>query len=249
MNRADPRTYITVHDGMPDHPKIMPLSDGAFRLLVTGWCWCSRYLTDGVMPMEVWSRFGNRRHRDELVRVAHVHIAEDGKSVEFHDYLDHQRSRQQVEDLRRKRSEAGRKGGKAGSKTEASASPSAQANEKQNGTIVREQRTDTEVLPSEALSEQPEPRKRGTRLPDDWRPSQDMIARAREDFPSVDLRLETEAFCDWFHAKSGKDATKVDWNVAWRGWIRRTYQRNQERNTQRPARPYYGKDGERKAMF
>lgn len=29
----DDRTYITVHDGMPDHPKIEGLSDAAFRWL------------------------------------------------------------------------------------------------------------------------------------------------------------------------------------------------------------------------
>lgn len=29
----DERTYITVHDGMPDHPKVEGLSDSAFRAL------------------------------------------------------------------------------------------------------------------------------------------------------------------------------------------------------------------------
>jgi general stress protein YciG len=158
MSRPDTRTYITVHDGMPDHPKVMPLSDTAFRLLVTGWCWCSRYLTDGVMPMEVWSRFGNKRGRDELVRTAHVHLTDDGQSVSFHDYLDHQRSRAQVEDLRKKRAEAGRKGGKAGSKVEASASPSDPDVAKQNESIVRDIDIDIEEkLSSEADATDPEP--------------------------------------------------------------------------------------------
>jgi hypothetical protein len=34
MSRDD-RTYITVHDGMPDHPKVEGLSDAAFRYLFT----------------------------------------------------------------------------------------------------------------------------------------------------------------------------------------------------------------------
>ena len=153
----------------PITPKVMPLTDAGFRLLVTGWCWCSRYLTDGVMPMEVWSRFGNKRGRDELVRTAHVHLASDGQSVSFHDYLDHQRSRAQVEDLRKKRAEAGRKGGKAGSKTEASALPSDTDVAKQNESIVREQRTETEVLPTEAPEKTSPPAKPArvtTRFPD-----------------------------------------------------------------------------------
>lgn len=157
MSRADSRTYITVHDGMPDHPKVMPLSDAGFRLLVTGWCWCSRYLTDGVMPMEVWSRFGNKRARDELVRTAHVHLTPDGTSVSFHDYLDHQRSREQVMDLRRKRAEAGRKGGKAGSKTQAIASASDTGLAEQNESIDREQRTETEEEPYSSEADAPDP--------------------------------------------------------------------------------------------
>lgn len=154
--RSDQRTFITVHDGMPDHPKIASLSDGAFRLLVTGWCWCSRYLTDGVMPMEAWSRFGSRRHRDELIGAACVHVSDDHKSVSFHNYLEHQRSRQEVEDLRRKRSESGSKGGKARSKSLASAKASATPNAQSDATPLAQQTASrvqsTDVVPSELPS-------------------------------------------------------------------------------------------------
>lgn len=146
MTRPDPRTYITVHDGMPDHPKIAGLSDAAFRALVTGWCWCSRYLTDGVMPLEVWSRIGNKRCRDELVRNLNVLPSADGTSVEFHDYLQHQRSRQQVIDLREKRAEAGRKGGKAGSKPATSAKQMLPDLLSKTEAENREQRVTTEVV-------------------------------------------------------------------------------------------------------
>lgn len=123
----DPRTYITVHDGMPDHPQIKALSDAGFRLLVSGWCWCSTYLTDGRMELDVWENFGKKSARDELVRRGRVHLVPGANFVEFHDYLQHQRSRAEVEDLRRKRVRAGSIGGRSRASAQASAQASATA--------------------------------------------------------------------------------------------------------------------------
>lgn len=64
------------------------------------------------------------------------------------------------------------------------------------------------------------PRRQGTRLPDDWRPSPELIAAVREERPDVDLRTETAKFRDHWHAKAGKDATKLDWDATYRNWIR-----------------------------
>ncbi len=107
----DPRTYITVHDGMPEHPKIEPLSDAAFRLLVTTWCWCSRQQTDGHVPAAVWARRGTTRTRGELMAVGLVEAVPNGVTV--HDYTEHQRTADEIAELRAKRAEAGKRGGLA----------------------------------------------------------------------------------------------------------------------------------------
>lgn len=111
---ADDRTYIKLHDGMLDHPKIDPLSDAAFRLLIGSWCWCSRHLTDGVMPAATWNRRGSARVRAELVAAGLVRLR--GDTVEFHDYLQHQRSAAQVAAMKEQRRNAGRAGGLANGK-------------------------------------------------------------------------------------------------------------------------------------
>lgn len=107
----DQRTYITVHDGMPDHPKVESLSDPAFRLLVTLWCWCSRNLTDGEIIFVSWSKRGTAKTRQELLDAGLVKITETG--VACHDYKQHQRTSDEVRDLREKRADAGRRGGNA----------------------------------------------------------------------------------------------------------------------------------------
>jgi hypothetical protein len=47
----------------------------------------------------------------------------------------------------------------------------------------------------------------------------------RTEHPIVDLKAEHAKFVDYWHAKSGKDATKNDWNATWRNWIRRAAER------------------------
>jgi hypothetical protein len=93
----DSRTYIRVHDGMPDHPKIDGLSDRAFRLLIETWCWCSRHLTDGVVPKRYWQRRSTPAARRELVSAGLV--IDKGDELFMHDYLQHQRSKAQVEEV------------------------------------------------------------------------------------------------------------------------------------------------------
>lgn len=129
----DDRTYIRVHDGMDDHPKIEGLSDAAFRALHRCWFYCSRQLTDGRLTTAAWfNRAKTPKVRKELVTAHLVHEpgyrcphpscppAEPGH-VQMHDYLEHQRSAAEVAELKRKRSEAGRRGGQAKANAVASA--------------------------------------------------------------------------------------------------------------------------------
>lgn len=80
-----------------------------------------------------------------------------------------------------------------------------------------------------AATEQPPPpdgaRRRATRIPEDFSVDASMVDWAREHAPHVDGRIETEQFRDYWQAKSGKDATKLDWPATWRTWMRREEQK------------------------
>ena len=65
------------------------------------------------------------------------------------------------------------------------------------------------------LSEQ----KKATRLPNDFIATEELLAWAKVKRPTIDPSLETEKFINYWTAKSGKDATKLDWNATWRNWI------------------------------
>jgi hypothetical protein len=135
---ADARTFIKVHDGLDEHPKVEELSDRAFRHLITLWCYCSRNLTDGKVAERTWKRITTPATTRELLANRLAKQVEGG--YEMHDYLEHQRSRAEVEGLSEKRRAAGKKGGMARAQAQASAQASATANSKQNGSRAEQSR-------------------------------------------------------------------------------------------------------------
>ncbi|PDT47312.1 hypothetical protein CO661_14110 [Sinorhizobium fredii] len=59
------------------------------------------------------------------------------------------------------------------------------------------------------------------RLPDDWvLPASWGKWALDEGYSEATIRLEADKFGDFWHAKGGKDARKLDWEKTWRNWIR-----------------------------
>ena len=94
--------WIKIDDSFPDHPKIVELSDKAFRVHISGLCYCGKYLTDGKVPMRIAARFAD----DDVSILAELTTVglwkEDLPNNGFviHDYLTHQTSKEQVEHKR-----------------------------------------------------------------------------------------------------------------------------------------------------
>jgi len=68
-------------------------------------------------------------------------------------------------------------------------------------------------------------KREGERLPEDFEPTQKSWDIMAEHFPQVDLKLETHSFKDYWFSATGTNATKKDWDAAWRNWIRNSYKR------------------------
>jgi hypothetical protein len=65
--------------------------------------------------------------------------------------------------------------------------------------------------------------KRGSRLPDDWKLPKAWGQWALAEFggwTAETVRLEAAKFADYWHAKAGNDAAKLDWSATWRNWCR-----------------------------
>lgn len=64
--------------------------------------------------------------------------------------------------------------------------------------------------------------RKGTRLPADWEPSAKNEQDALElGLPLLAQAIEARKFRDYWLGKSGRDATKVDWDATWRLWVTR----------------------------
>jgi hypothetical protein len=63
--------------------------------------------------------------------------------------------------------------------------------------------------------------KRASRLPDDWvLPASWGNWALSEGYSEATIRLEASKFSDFWQAKGGKDAKKLDWEKTWRNWMR-----------------------------
>lgn len=68
-----------------------------------------------------------------------------------------------------------------------------------------------------------QPSARGTRLPVDWKLTDELKAIAKQirpEWPDNHIQRIADGFRDYWLAKTGKDASKADWVATWRNWCR-----------------------------
>lgn len=105
--------FVRVDVLLPEHPKIDLLSRSARWTLIEMWCYCGRNHNDGIITAVRWKTFGTAAERRQITDAGFADPIGLGGYV-MHDYTEHNRSREQIDDLSAKRAEAGRKGGSAG---------------------------------------------------------------------------------------------------------------------------------------
>lgn len=79
--------------------------------------------------------------------------------------------------------------------------------------------------------------KRGTRVPDDFQPTDEMKAWfAGEGFQHlIHGRTEHEKFMDYWRSAPGAKGVKLDWPATWRNWMRTAAERSQGTGYSRPV--------------
>jgi hypothetical protein len=65
------------------------------------------------------------------------------------------------------------------------------------------------------------PRSGGSRLPEDWQPSEDDLDFARKILGWQSARIEVDRFRDYWCARPGPRAFSCDWSRTWRNWVRK----------------------------
>lgn len=103
--------WFKVDDSFFSNPKTAMLSDGATALWLRSGSWSAQQLTDGFIPSRMVSMFrGSDDSVRELCDVGLWERDDERDGYRFHDWSDYQPDGEEVDALRRKRSEAGKRG-------------------------------------------------------------------------------------------------------------------------------------------
>jgi hypothetical protein len=218
----DDRLYARFDIAMDEHPKIMLLSDAAFRALIEATFYCRRQLTDGFLDERVAMRKWGREVLDELAsnhsERPSLTVVQGGWCIR--DYAEHQTTRADIE---RKRA-AGRAGGLAKAKQTSSRNvagarkPHTEPVYQNATTPLAITKTETETTTTDVVVKSAA--ERGTRLPDAWMPSTDLLEWARSARTDVDVDAQVEAFRDYWMSQPGQRARKSNWDLTFKNWIR-----------------------------
>lgn len=103
--------WFKVDDSFFSNPKTAMLSDGATALWLRSGSWSAQQLTDGFIPARMVPMFrGSDDSVRELCEVGLWERDDERDGYRFHDWSDYQPDVEEVDALRRKRSEAGKRG-------------------------------------------------------------------------------------------------------------------------------------------
>lgn len=265
-------SWFRVDDTMPGNAKAFQCPLEAIGLWTLAGAWSAQQLTAGFIPDAVLPMLrGNEALASTLLQ-AKLWERSDG-GYQFHDWEQYQPTVDEVKEQRSKRAEAGRKGGIASgvarrnasrSKREANASSKREAKnerastpshpipspiEEPNGSsLVRltQGASGTATAPADAGADT-KPKSRGTRLPDGWFPDRTEVAKKLEAAHDSDwLQRELERFSDYWQAKTGQQATKLDWTKTWCNWLRNAEDR-QPHTRQQETDDWYARSQQRAA--
>jgi len=226
MAKDDKRLFAPFPIEMDEHPKIIGLSDAAFRAIFEATFYSRRMLSDGFLDERVVLRRWGQAVADELSsndpnRPSWIRV-EGGWRI--HDFEKHHPLRAEIEAkqvaLSEKRSQAGRKG----------AAKRWQTDGKGVASDSSETETETETSPSNEGENAP---RRAHSISPNFSINANMRAWAAENTPLVDIDAKLPEFIDYWR---GVGKPLKDWEAAWRNGMRKQ-QGFAERDLDRGAKP------------
>jgi len=95
--------WVRLDDNFADHPKVLRLSDSAFRLYIESLCYANRQLTDGFIPNAVYAKLSKEDDAEFLIEAGLW--LKDLKGYRIRSYEEYQPTRKKVEEKRKEAKE------------------------------------------------------------------------------------------------------------------------------------------------
>ncbi|GGN39636.1 hypothetical protein FHR83_006677 [Actinoplanes campanulatus] len=255
-------TWFKVDDGLHSHRKAVRAGIPAMGLWVMAGSWCADNLSDGFIPDYMAARLDTNYEQNAECLVSAglwVVAGKDGDSGwQFHQWVDQQPTAESVLEKRAEAKErmqrvrASRKANKEANAmmnepaNTSDGSPPVRANNERTSAEVRSAPTRPDPTTSsneEVFGSPPAPddddlggddtTKKGTRIPDNFAVTPEMVKWAGRKCPDIDGRTETEKFVRYWKTKPGKDALKLSWKRTWQNWMTSAQQQLNNRQKSR----------------
>jgi hypothetical protein len=214
VTEKDDRLFAPFPIEMDEHPKIIGLSDAAFRAIFEATFYSRRMLSDGFLDERVvlkrWGRgVADELSSNDLERPSWIRVESPKPGWRIHDFEKHHPLKAEIDAKRagvsRIRSEAGSKG--AAKRWQSDSKPV--ANDSTETETETERKTNSSSTKKSGARRKPE-----TSLPADWIPKPAHVQLANE--RGVDGRHEEAQFRA--HAEAN-DRRQRDWDAAFRVWL------------------------------
>lgn len=220
--------WFKVDDSFFMNPKTAMLSDSATALWLRAGSWSAQQLTGGFIPARMLPLFrGSEESADELCDAGLWERDLDRHGYVFHDWADYQPDAEQVEALREKRAEAGRKGAKRrweraidGKNGKPIANAMANAWQTDGKSMANLCPVPVPVPGKKEEENKFSSSKEKTTL-DAFQTSRERAhvnAEIIKAYPELDLPDSWNAFMAHHH---GETRTVADWTRQWKGWCQR----------------------------
>jgi hypothetical protein len=223
--------WIKVRTNLWDDPRVSQLCDltSSIEATVVGglyWLWSTadEHTETGLMPgmsaAAIDRKTGIRGFGAALVSIGWLRETPEGVIIERFEEHNGKSAKTRAQTAKRVANHAAKEGANADSVSDA---------------LAREEKRREEIDKStDSGTKKGKSAARGTRLPTDWKPSPEDVAYCKTERPDLLPSLVAQNFFDYWTAKSGQAATKVDWSATWRSWVRK------ERTENAPRPPAVG---------
>lgn len=227
--------WFKVDDSFFSNPKTAMLSDGATALWLRSGSWSAQQLTDGFIPSRMVPMFrGSDDSVRELCDVGLWERDDERDGYRFHDWSDYQPDGEEVDALRRKRSEAGKRGAdrRWKRKTVDENGKNGKTDGKCHGKpMANAWQTDGKSMANSCPVPVPVPDKKekeeySSSFSKEIEVSDFELAREKahanadiiRNYPNLDLESAWLAFAD---RHQGETRAVNDWTRLWKGWCQR----------------------------
>lgn len=192
-----------------DNPKIIVLSDTAFRAFIEAIMYSRQHLTDGFLDARIvavkWAQAVDELTGNDPRHPSWIPV-EGGFSI--HNYSEYQMTN---DDIERKRAAQSRNGRRSAEARRTKVNQDSTNGEPTSNQIQPELELETELEKSSVSKP-----KRKTELKLDWKPSPAGYEYARVKAPGMNVDVQVEKFLNY---NQHANRLSADWDAAWRTWV------------------------------